>query len=62
VFDRDITPAGGILGREVASVLGRDKVVNVLAGLAGVDFKADEFRKAVKHAVEGEYADRVVLL
>ncbi|MGC8583171.1 MAG: transketolase C-terminal domain-containing protein [Thermoproteus sp.] len=62
VFDRDITPAGGVLGREVASVLGRDKVVNVLAGLAGVDFKADEFKKAVKHAVEGEYGDRVVLL
>ncbi len=62
VFDRDITPAGGVLGREVASVLGRDKVVNVLAGLAGVDFKAEEFRKAVKHAVEGEYGEHVVLL
>ncbi len=60
VFDRDITPAGGILGREVASVLGRDKVVNVVAGLAGVDFKAEEFRKAVKHAIEGE--ERLMLL
>lgn len=60
VFDRDITPAGGVLGREVASVLGRDKVVNVLAGLAGVDFKAEEFRKAIKYAIEG--GERVLLL
>ncbi|MEZ0248125.1 MAG: transketolase C-terminal domain-containing protein [Thermoproteus sp.] len=62
VFDRDITPAGGVLGREVASILGRDRVTNVLAGLAGVDFKAEDFRKAVKHAIEREYRDWVVLL
>lgn len=62
VFDRDITPAGGVLGREVASVLGRGSVVDVVAGIAGVDFKADDFAKAVKRAVKGEYGDWIVLL
>lgn len=52
VFDRDITPAGGVLGREVASALGRDKVVDVVAGLAGVDFKASDFKAAFKKALE----------
>lgn len=62
VFDRDITPAGGVLARDVASAVGREKTVGVVAGLAGVDFKAEEFKRVVKDAVEGRIDGAVVLL
>ncbi|MEM1571382.1 MAG: pyruvate ferredoxin oxidoreductase [Pyrobaculum sp.] len=55
VFDRDITPLGGVLGVEVRAHLTRAEVVNIVAGIAGVDFDAQGFLDAVQKAVEGQY-------
>lgn len=57
VYDRDITPAGGVLGLEVKSVLSRAKVVNVIAGIAGVDFDVSGFYETVQNAIGGKYGE-----
>lgn len=57
VYDRDITPAGGVLGIEVRSALSRAQVVNVVAGIAGVDFGVADFYESIGRAVEGQYGE-----
>jgi len=62
VYDRDITPAGGILGIEVKSALRRAKVVNIVAGIAGVDFDNRNFYETLQRALEGKYRDVEVVI
>lgn len=51
VYDRDITPAGGILGLEISSILTKAPVVNIIAGIAGVDFDNKGFYETLSEAM-----------
>ncbi|ACB40451.1 pyruvate ferredoxin oxidoreductase [Pyrobaculum neutrophilum] len=55
VFDRDITPLGGVLGVELKAAVPDAEVVNIVAGIAGVDFDAEAFYRVISNAVEGRY-------
>lgn len=57
VYDRDISPLGGIIGVEVKSVLTRAKVYNIVAGIAGVDFDVANFYETTRQAIDGRYRD-----
>lgn len=57
VYDRDITPSGGVLGVEVKAALSRAKVVNIVAGIAGVDFDSRGFYQTIQDAVDGKYKE-----
>lgn len=54
VYDRDITPVGGILSLEVKAALSRARVVNIVAGIAGVDFDSRHFYETIQNAIDGE--------
>jgi pyruvate ferredoxin oxidoreductase alpha subunit len=62
VYDRDITPVGGILGLEVKAALSRARVVNIVAGIAGVDFDSRHFYETIQNAIDGEYRDLVFVV
>ncbi len=57
VYDRDITPLGGVLGTEIKALLTRAKVVNIVAGIAGVDFDAQNFYETIQKALDGSYRE-----
>jgi pyruvate ferredoxin oxidoreductase alpha subunit len=57
VYDRDITLLGGVLGLEVNAVLSRARVVNIVAGIAGVDFDSRRFYETIQNAIEGRYKE-----
>jgi Pyruvate:ferredoxin oxidoreductase and related 2-oxoacid:ferredoxin oxidoreductases, alpha subunit len=62
VYDRDITPVGGILGLEVKAALSRARVVNIVAGIAGIDFDSRHFYETIRNAIDGEYRDLVFVV
>jgi pyruvate ferredoxin oxidoreductase alpha subunit len=62
VYDRDITPVGGILGLEVKAALSRARVVNIVAGIAGVDFDSRHFYETIQNAIDGGYRDLVFVV
>jgi pyruvate ferredoxin oxidoreductase alpha subunit len=57
VYDRDITPLGGVLGLEVNAALSHARVVNIVAGIAGVDFDSSHFYETIQNAIEGRYKE-----
>lgn len=57
VYDRDITPLGGVLGLEIKAALSKASVINIVAGIAGVDFDAQNFYETIQKAVEGSYKE-----
>jgi pyruvate ferredoxin oxidoreductase alpha subunit len=57
VYDRDITPLGGVLGLEVNAALSHARVVNIVAGIAGVDFDSSHFYETIQNAIEGGYKE-----
>ncbi|ABL87677.1 pyruvate flavodoxin/ferredoxin oxidoreductase domain protein [Pyrobaculum islandicum DSM 4184] len=57
IYDRDITPLGGILGIEINSLVSRPKTINIIAGIAGVDFDSHRFYETIRNAVEGRYRE-----
>jgi pyruvate ferredoxin oxidoreductase alpha subunit len=54
VYDRDITPLGGVLGLEVNAALSHARVVNIVAGIAGVDFDSSHFYETIQNAIGGD--------
>ncbi|MFN3804247.1 MAG: pyruvate ferredoxin oxidoreductase [Pyrobaculum sp.] len=57
IYDRDITPAGGVLGVEIRSVLSKARVINIVAGIAGVDFDSSNFYETTQNAIYGRYGE-----
>ncbi|MFN7106444.1 MAG: pyruvate ferredoxin oxidoreductase, partial [Pyrobaculum sp.] len=57
VYDRDITPIGGVLGVEIRSVLSKARVINIVAGIAGVDFDSNNFYETIQNAIYGRYGE-----
>ncbi|MEM1902439.1 MAG: transketolase C-terminal domain-containing protein [Pyrobaculum sp.] len=57
VYDRNISPLGGIIGVEIKSILTKAQVFNIVAGIAGVDFDAVNFYETIKNTIEGKYRD-----
>ncbi|AAL64805.1 2-ketoacid ferredoxin oxidoreductase alpha subunit [Pyrobaculum aerophilum str. IM2] len=55
VYDRDITPLGGVLGIEIKAALSKASVINIVAGIAGVDFDVQNFYETIQKAIEGSY-------
>lgn len=55
VYDRDITPLGGVLGVEIKAALSKASVINIVAGITGVDFDVQNFYETIQKAIEGSY-------